>query len=135
MSNKLSLVTRASCLLLLFKVFFYIAARVDRNFSFNIIFFLLIFSLFSFITLSKRYHNSTIVDFQRGGMNLENEKTSDGITSRLMLTKANFRDSGNYSCSAQAPMPLTTSQASSSPSPFAASMILPDSITVLVIDR
>lgn len=62
-------------------------------------------------------------------MNLENEKTSEGTTSRLLLTKANFKDSGIYSCSAQ----LTPPSISSSQS--ATSMILPDSISVRVIER
>lgn len=80
-----------------------------------------------------RYHNDSIVDFQRGGMNLENEKTSEGTTSRLLLTKANFKDSGNYSCTAQ----ISTSQSSSDASSTTSSpmMIKPDSITVRVVER
>jgi len=51
-------------------------------------------------SLDLRYHNSTIInsDFTRGGINLENEKTADGLTSRLLLTRANYRDTGNYTC-------------------------------------
>lgn len=37
-------------------------------------------------------------DSDRGGISLEQEKTETGTTSRLLLTRANFRDSGNYSC-------------------------------------
>jgi hypothetical protein len=41
-----------------------------------------------------------LVDFDslRGGISLETEKTEGGTTSRLMLTRAQFRDSGNYTC-------------------------------------
>lgn len=47
-----------------------------------------------------RYHGSTVVDFDslRGGISLETEKTGTGTTSRLMLTRASLRDSGNYTC-------------------------------------
>lgn len=53
-----------------------------------------------------RYHNSTVInsDFQRGGINLENEKTADGTTSRLLLTRATFRDAGNYTCVPSSPL-------------------------------
>ncbi|XP_015044490.1 zwei Ig domain protein zig-8 isoform X2 [Drosophila pseudoobscura] len=46
------------------------------------------------------YHGSSIVDFDslRGGISLETEKTDIGTTSRLMLTRASLRDSGNYTC-------------------------------------
>jgi hypothetical protein len=37
-------------------------------------------------------------DSDRGGISLEQEKSETGTTSRLLLTRANFRDSGNYSC-------------------------------------
>jgi hypothetical protein len=37
-------------------------------------------------------------DSDRGGISLEQEKSETGTTSRLLLTKATFRDSGNYSC-------------------------------------
>lgn len=49
---------------------------------------------------SRRYHGSSIVDFDsvRGGISLETEKTETGTTSRLLLTRATLRDSGNYSC-------------------------------------
>lgn len=47
-----------------------------------------------------RYHGNLIVNFdsERGGISLEQEKSETGTTSRLLLTKATFRDSGNYSC-------------------------------------
>lgn len=35
-------------------------------------------------------------DSDRGGVSLEQEKTESGTTSRLLLTKATFSDSGNY---------------------------------------
>uniref|UniRef100_A0AAG5D485 Ig-like domain-containing protein n=1 Tax=Anopheles atroparvus TaxID=41427 RepID=A0AAG5D485_ANOAO len=46
------------------------------------------------------YHGSSIVDFDsaRGGISLETEKTEGGTSSRLMLTRATLRDSGNYTC-------------------------------------
>uniref|UniRef100_W8CDE7 Ig-like domain-containing protein n=2 Tax=Ceratitis capitata TaxID=7213 RepID=W8CDE7_CERCA len=46
------------------------------------------------------YHGVSVVDFdsQRGGISLETEKTDVGTTSRLMLTRASLRDSGNYTC-------------------------------------
>uniref|UniRef100_A0A1B0GEJ8 Ig-like domain-containing protein n=2 Tax=Glossina TaxID=44049 RepID=A0A1B0GEJ8_GLOMM len=46
------------------------------------------------------YQGSSIVDFDslRGGISLETEKTDTGTTSRLMLTRASLRDSGNYTC-------------------------------------
>lgn len=41
-----------------------------------------------------------MVDFDsaRGGISLETEKTETGTSSRLMLTRATLRDSGNYTC-------------------------------------
>ncbi|KAH8292613.1 hypothetical protein KR054_006464 [Drosophila jambulina] len=46
------------------------------------------------------YHGSSVVDFDslRGGISLETEKTDIGTTSRLMLTRASLKDSGNYTC-------------------------------------
>ncbi|KAG5682149.1 hypothetical protein PVAND_011521 [Polypedilum vanderplanki] len=46
------------------------------------------------------YHGTQIVNFdsERGGISLEQEKTETGTTSRLLLTRASFRDGGNYSC-------------------------------------
>ncbi|KAL7726660.1 hypothetical protein ACLKA6_017703 [Drosophila palustris] len=55
------------------------------------------------------YHGSAIVDFDslRGGISLETEKTEVGTTSRLMLTRASLRDSGNYTCVPNAAMPAS----------------------------
>lgn len=46
------------------------------------------------------FHNHNPIEFNsnRGGINLETEKTHDGTTSRLLLTRAQFKDGGNYSC-------------------------------------
>ncbi|KAG4079747.1 hypothetical protein HA402_014878 [Bradysia odoriphaga] len=46
------------------------------------------------------FHGSSVVDFDsaRGGISLETEKTESGTSSRLMLTRAALRDSGNYTC-------------------------------------
>lgn len=57
--------------------------------------FLLVFSF-----VSCRYHGQQVVDFDsaRGGISLETEKTESGTTSRLLLTRAQLRDSGNYTC-------------------------------------
>ncbi|KAL9696638.1 hypothetical protein quinque_016217 [Culex quinquefasciatus] len=43
------------------------------------------------------YHGSSVVDFDsvRGGISLETEKNEAGTTSRLLLTRATLRDSGN----------------------------------------
>ncbi|XP_058825620.1 uncharacterized protein LOC131685727 [Topomyia yanbarensis] len=55
------------------------------------------------------YHGSSVVDFDsaRGGISLETEKTEGGTSSRLMLTRATLRDSGNYTC-----VPTTAASAS-----------------------
>lgn len=52
------------------------------------------------VILSTRYHGSSVVDFDsvRGGISLETEKNEAGTTSRLLLTRATLRDSGNYTC-------------------------------------
>jgi hypothetical protein len=78
--------------------------------------------------IMKRYHNSTIInsDFMRGGINLENEKTSEGTTSRLLLTRASLRDNGNYTC-------VAASQSSESLTPSLTA--LPDSVVVQVVNR
>lgn len=51
-------------------------------------------------TVTRRFHDQSIVDFDsaRGGISLETEKTESGTSSRLMLTRAAARDSGNYTC-------------------------------------
>lgn len=46
-------------------------------------------------------------DSERGGVSLEQEKTEIGTTSRLLLTKATFRDSGNYTCRAERAVPAS----------------------------
>jgi hypothetical protein len=53
-----------------------------------------------FNNYKNRFHGTQIVDFDspRGGISLETEKTESGTTSRLMLTKAQLSDSGNYTC-------------------------------------
>lgn len=78
------------------------------------------------LATKNRYHDSTIInsDFTRGGINLENEKTSEGTTSRLLLTRASFKDSGNYSC-------VSASQSPDSSVPILTA--LPDSIVVKVV--
>lgn len=78
------------------------------------------------IAQKNRYHDSTIInsDFTRGGINLENEKTSEGTTSRLLLTRASFKDSGNYSC-------VSATQSPDSTVPILTA--LPDFITVKVV--
>lgn len=56
------------------------------------------------------YHDSNIVNFNtyRGGISLETEKTNGGTTSRLMLTRAQFQDSGNYTCAPQGELSAST---------------------------
>ncbi|CAH1719502.1 unnamed protein product [Chironomus riparius] len=56
------------------------------------------------------YHNSHAIEFNsnRGGINLETEKTADGTTSRLLLTRAQFRDSGNYTCVPHGAIPASS---------------------------
>ncbi|KAM7341326.1 defective proboscis extension response 7 isoform 2-T6 [Cochliomyia hominivorax] len=55
------------------------------------------------------YHGSSVVDFDslRGGISLETEKTDTGTTSRLMLTRASLRDSGNYTCAPVGAIPAS----------------------------
>lgn len=55
------------------------------------------------------YHGSSVVDFDslRGGISLETEKTDVGTTSRLMLTRASLRDSGNYTCAPVGAIPAS----------------------------
>ena len=57
----------------------------------------------------KRFHNHHPIEFNsnRGGINLETEKTHDGTTSRLLLTRAQFRDGGNYSCNPLGAIPAS----------------------------
>ncbi|XP_049937776.1 protein sidekick-1-like isoform X2 [Schistocerca serialis cubense] len=46
------------------------------------------------------FHGAAVVDFDspRGGISLETEKTEAGTTSKLLVTKAQLADSGNYTC-------------------------------------
>ncbi|XP_049792342.1 uncharacterized protein LOC126199464 [Schistocerca nitens] len=46
------------------------------------------------------FHGASVVDFDspRGGISLETEKTEAGTTSKLLVTKAQLADSGNYTC-------------------------------------
>ena len=37
-------------------------------------------------------------DSPRGGISLETEKSRTGTTSKLLVTRAGTRDSGNYTC-------------------------------------
>lgn len=57
----------------------------------------------------ERFHNHHPIEFNsnRGGINLETEKTHDGTTSRLLLTRAQFRDGGNYSCNPLGAIPAS----------------------------
>ncbi|KAL5275996.1 hypothetical protein ACFFRR_001677 [Megaselia abdita] len=57
------------------------------------------------------YHGDRIVDFDssRGGISLETEKTESGTTSRLLLTRATVKDSGNYSCIPTSSIPASAS--------------------------
>ncbi|XP_046749882.1 zwei Ig domain protein zig-8-like [Diprion similis] len=46
------------------------------------------------------YHAGVVIDFDgpRGGVSLVTEKSEAGTTSKLLVTKAELSDSGNYSC-------------------------------------
>ena len=46
------------------------------------------------------YHGSSVVDFdsQRGGISLETERTEPRTTSKLLVTRAELSDTGNYTC-------------------------------------
>ncbi|CAL7937153.1 unnamed protein product [Xylocopa violacea] len=46
------------------------------------------------------YHAGAVIDFDgpRGGVFLETEKGKNGTTSKLLITRAQFEDSGNYTC-------------------------------------
>lgn len=58
-----------------------------------------------------RFHGKNIVDFDssRGGISLETEKTESGTTSRLLLTRATVKDSGNYTCAPTSAIPASAS--------------------------
>ncbi|KAL5275995.1 hypothetical protein ACFFRR_001676 [Megaselia abdita] len=57
------------------------------------------------------YHGNKVIDFDssRGGISLETEKTESGTTSRLLLTRATVRDSGNYTCAPKSAIPASAS--------------------------
>lgn len=59
--------------------------------------------------IKKRFHNHSPIEFNsnRGGINLETEKTHEGTTSRLLLTRADFRDGGNYTCMPHGAIPAS----------------------------
>ncbi|XP_061927651.1 hemicentin-1-like isoform X1 [Apis cerana] len=46
------------------------------------------------------YHAGAMIDFDgpRGGVSLETEKGKNGTTSKLLITRAQHDDSGNYTC-------------------------------------
>ncbi|XP_003701582.1 irregular chiasm C-roughest protein isoform X2 [Megachile rotundata] len=46
------------------------------------------------------YHAGALIDFDgpRGGVSLETEKGKNSTTSKLLITRAMFNDSGNYTC-------------------------------------
>ncbi|KAF3426215.1 hypothetical protein E2986_11574 [Frieseomelitta varia] len=46
------------------------------------------------------YHAGAMIDFDgpRGGVSLETEKGKNGTTSKLLITRAQLDDSGNYTC-------------------------------------
>lgn len=46
------------------------------------------------------YHAGAVIDFDgpRGGVSLETEKGKNGTTSKLLITRAQLEDSGNYTC-------------------------------------
>lgn len=96
--------------------------KIEFSISFFFFFFLFYFILIRHIcsrSLSiaplssmatwNRFHNHHPIEFNtnRGGINLETERTHDGTTSRLLLTRAQFRDGGNYSCIPQGAIPAS----------------------------
>nr|XP_034188686.1 junctional adhesion molecule B-like isoform X1 [Osmia lignaria] len=55
------------------------------------------------------YHAGALIDFDgpRGGVSLETEKGKNGTTSKLLITRAMFNDSGNYTCDASKVAPAS----------------------------
>lgn len=47
------------------------------------------------------------VTFDRGGVSLETEKGKRGTTSKLLITRAQFDDSGNYTCASSKVTPAS----------------------------
>lgn len=45
--------------------------------------------------------------FDRGGVSLETEKGKRGTTSKLLITRAQFNDSGNYTCASSKVTPAS----------------------------
>lgn len=45
--------------------------------------------------------------FNRGGVSLETEKGKLGTTSKLLITRAQLNDSGNYTCASNKVTPAT----------------------------
>lgn len=122
MSKQIVLVILDSCYIFFLSLLFLLLSLHIKYYCLLSILFL------SFLTSymhAKRYHNSTIVDYTRGGINLENEKSNEGMTSRLLLTRANFKDTGNYTCVAS-----HITDAASFQTPL---MIIPDSVSVKVL--
>jgi len=57
-------------------------------------------SQFSEVTLLR-------VTFDRGGVSLETEKGKRGTTSKLLITRAQLNDSGNYTCASSKVTPAS----------------------------
>ncbi|XP_029662094.1 hemicentin-1-like [Formica exsecta] len=55
------------------------------------------------------YHAGAVIDFDgpRGGVSLETEKGKQGTTSKLLITRAQFNDSGNYTCASSKVTPAS----------------------------
>ncbi|XP_050444786.1 inactive tyrosine-protein kinase 7-like isoform X1 [Cataglyphis hispanica] len=55
------------------------------------------------------YHAGAVIDFDgpRGGVSLETEKGKRGTTSKLLITRAQFNDSGNYTCASSKVTPAS----------------------------
>ncbi|XP_015603619.1 hemicentin-2 [Cephus cinctus] len=55
------------------------------------------------------YHAGSVIDFDgpRGGVSLETEKTKSGTTSKLLVTRALLKDSGNYTCFSNRAVPTS----------------------------
>ncbi|XP_024882598.1 uncharacterized protein LOC112461547 isoform X1 [Temnothorax curvispinosus] len=55
------------------------------------------------------YHAGVVIDFDgpRGGVSLETEKGKRGTTSKLLITRAQLNDSGNYTCASSKVTPAS----------------------------
>ena len=60
-------------------------------------------------TLASRFSAITLlrVTFDRGGVSLETEKGKRGTTSKLLITRAQVNDSGNYTCASSKVTPAS----------------------------